>query len=287
MAAWASGIVVVAAAGNRGPDPLTINAPGDVPYVITVGAVTDNYYPLQPMKYSLASFSSAGPTFEGFVKPDVLGMGGHILAYAPDNGTLAAQFPQWVVEPYPDFSMSGTSQAAAVVSGVVALMLEVNPRLTPDQVKCRLMSGARPAVNSNGTLAYTVFQQGAGLVDAQNSAYSTASNCANQGLNVALDLAGLQHYGGRAIPLSLFATSVPTMTGLAAMPRPVVDQTGLSGLYDFTLTWVHDPSGDDAIADNIANFREALKAQLGLELKRSHAPMSFLIVDHVERPSEN
>ncbi len=148
-----------------GPGPLTINAPGNVPYVITVGAVTDNYHPLQPNQYRLASFSSAGPTFEGFVKPEVLGMGGHILAYAPDNGTLAAEFPQWVVEPYHDFTMSGTSQAAAVVSGVVALMLEVDPRLTPDQVKCRLMSGARPAVNSSGNLAYTVFQQGAGLVE--------------------------------------------------------------------------------------------------------------------------
>jgi len=95
------------------------------------------------------------------------------------------------------------------------------------------------------------------------------------------------HFGGRAVALSLLATTMPTMTGLAAIPRPVIDQTGLSGLYDFTLTWVHDPSGDDAIADNIANFREALKAQLGVELKPSHAPMSFLIVDHVERPSEN
>jgi uncharacterized protein (TIGR03435 family) len=96
-----------------------------------------------------------------------------------------------------------------------------------------------------------------------------------------------QHYGGRAVPLSLFATSVPTMTGLAATPRPVVDQTNLSGLYDFTLTWIHDPSGDQATSDNIASFREALKAQLGLELKSSHAPISFLLVDHVERPSEN
>ena len=96
-----------------------------------------------------------------------------------------------------------------------------------------------------------------------------------------------QHYGGRATPLSLLATTIPTMTGLAAMPRPVVDQTGLFGLYDFTLTWIHDPSGDDAIPDNAANIRDALKAQLGLELKPSHAPISFLIVDRVERPSEN
>jgi len=97
-----------------------------------------------------------------------------------------------------------------------------------------------------------------------------------------------QHYGGRGVPLSLFATSVPTMTGLAAMPRPVVDQTGLSGLYDFTLTWMHDPNGQDgAVADNTGNFRDALRTQLGLELKSSRAPISFLVVDHVERPSGN
>jgi uncharacterized protein (TIGR03435 family) len=96
-----------------------------------------------------------------------------------------------------------------------------------------------------------------------------------------------QHYGGRAVPLSLFATSVPTMTGLAAMPRPVVDQTSLPGLYDFTLTWMQDPGGDDAIAANTAYFRNALKTQLGLELKPGHASISFLMIDHVERPSEN
>jgi uncharacterized protein (TIGR03435 family) len=96
-----------------------------------------------------------------------------------------------------------------------------------------------------------------------------------------------QHFGGRAVPLSLLATTVPTMTGLAAMPRPVVDETGLSGVYDFTLNWIHDSSGDEAISDNIANFRHALKDQLGLELKPSHAAISFLIVDHVEKPSEN
>jgi uncharacterized protein (TIGR03435 family) len=97
-----------------------------------------------------------------------------------------------------------------------------------------------------------------------------------------------QHYGGRAVPLALLATSLPTMTGLAAMPRPVVDETGLTGLYDFTLTWVHDPTPDDSsVSDNIANFRAALKSQLGVTLKPSHAPIDFLMVDHVEKPSEN
>jgi uncharacterized protein (TIGR03435 family) len=95
-----------------------------------------------------------------------------------------------------------------------------------------------------------------------------------------------QHCGGRAIPISLFATTMPTMTGLAAIPRPVVDQTGLTGLYDFTLHWNWIPDGAET-GENTAAFREALKTQLGLELKSSHAPISFLIIDHINHPSEN
>lgn len=198
MSAWSTGIVVVAAAGNRGPDAMTIGVPGNVPYVITVGAITDNYRPFEVSQYRLATFSSAGPTYEGFVKPEVVAMGGHIRAYAPNDGTLAQRFPQWIDSRYPDLTMSGTSQAAAVTSGVVALMLDANPSLTPDNVKCRLMSSANPAVRPDGRLAYSVFQQGAGMVDAQDAVYSTASGCANRGLNVSLDLAGLKHFGGRA-----------------------------------------------------------------------------------------
>ena len=56
--------------------------------------------------------------------------------------------------------------------------------------------------------------------------------------------------------------------------------TAITGV-NVSQTWL------DTISDNIANFRDALKIQLGLELKPSHAPISFLIVDHVERPSEN
>ena len=60
------------------------------------------------------------------------------------------------------------------------------------------MDSARPAVNADGTLAYSIFQQGAGQVNAYDAAYSTAAGCANQGLNLTLDLAGLRHYGGAA-----------------------------------------------------------------------------------------
>jgi len=85
--------------------------------------------------------------------------------------------------------MSGTSQAAAVTSGVVALMLQSDPTLTPDHVKCRLLASGRPAVNSSGKLAYSVFQQGAGLINAVAAVNSSATGCANQGLNIGADLA--------------------------------------------------------------------------------------------------
>jgi uncharacterized protein (TIGR03435 family) len=92
-------------------------------------------------------------------------------------------------------------------------------------------------------------------------------------------------YGGRGIPLSLLATSLPTMTGMATIPRPVVDQTGLVGLYDFTLHWNSSP--DPEPGDTTASFPGALKSQLGLELKPTHASIDILVIDHVERPSEN
>ena len=143
MAAWQAGIVVVASAGNTGPEPMTIGVPGNVPYVITVGAITDNYTPYDEGDDSLASFSAAGPTVEGFVKPDVVAPGGHVYGLMAKDMALPVAYPEFFDEGQ-YFQMSGTSQAAAVVSGVVALMLQIDPGLTPDDVKCRLMSTARP-----------------------------------------------------------------------------------------------------------------------------------------------
>ena len=79
MAVWKSGIIVVASAGNRGPEPMSIGVPGNVPYIITVGAMTDSFTPQDITDDRLASFSAAGPTIEGFVKPDLVAPGGHML----------------------------------------------------------------------------------------------------------------------------------------------------------------------------------------------------------------
>ena len=106
--------------------------------------MTDNYTPANPLNYRLTSFSSTGPTFEGFVKPEILAPGGHIIGTMDGNTALIAQqHPAFQLHIDNLYIMSGTSQAAAVVSGAVALMLQAAPSLTPDTVKCRLMASAR------------------------------------------------------------------------------------------------------------------------------------------------
>ena len=197
MKAWQAGIVVVASAGNRGPDPMTIGVPGNVPYIITVGAMTDNYSTNVNNDDKLASFSSAGPTFEGFVKPEIVAPGGHLSGLMSLDSQIATEHPEFS-DGGRYFEMSGTSQAAAVVSGAVALMLTENPSLTPDEVKCRLMASAHPATKDDGSFAYSVFQQGAGVVNVKDALASTETNCANKDLNIANDIAGIEHFSGAA-----------------------------------------------------------------------------------------
>jgi serine protease AprX len=195
MKAWQAGIVVVASAGNKGPDPMTIGVPGNVPYIITVGAMTDDYTAFNYSDDKVASFSSAGPTVEGFVKPDIIAPGGHISGLMSFDSQIVSEHPEFH-DGGRYFEMSGTSQAAAVVSGVVALILTDNPELTPDQVKCRIMSSAYRGDNADGSLRYSVFQQGAGLVSAYYAIASNEDNCANTALNIAKDLNDEEHYYG-------------------------------------------------------------------------------------------
>src|SRR5262249_53114499 len=92
MRTWQAGIVVVVSAGNTGPNPMTVGVPANAPYVITVGAMTDHYTPNDPSDDYLASFSSTGPTAEGFVKPDVVAPGGHMLGVMDMNAGLAKRY---------------------------------------------------------------------------------------------------------------------------------------------------------------------------------------------------
>jgi len=197
MKAWQAGIVVVASAGNSGPNPMTIGVPGNVPYIITVGATSDNYTTNSNVDDFVTSFSAAGPTVEGFVKPDLVAPGGHLSGLMSFDSTIVTEHPEFH-DGGRYFEMSGTSQAAAVVSGAAALLLTQEPNLSPDQVKCRITSTAKMAFNDDDSLAFSVFQQGAGMINVGQMLASENNNCANKELDIAKDLGGEQHFYGPA-----------------------------------------------------------------------------------------
>jgi len=216
MRAWAAGITVVAAAGNEGPEPMTIGAPGNLPYVITVGAVTDSWTPDDRRDDYIPDFSSAGPTPEGHIKPEIVAPGGHIPGFTRPEARLLRDFPEYQLTSGA-FVMTGSSQASAVVAGIAALLIQLEPGLTPDQLKCMLTSSAEPAIHPDGRLAYSPFKQGYGYVNAIRATTLGKRDCGNTGLSIESDLRGLQHFEGPAIVTD---TGDITLPGLDVLLNP-------------------------------------------------------------------
>jgi serine protease AprX len=150
-ALWLKGIVVVAAAGNHGaggPVPMSY-APGNDPFVITVGALDQNGNS-DPSDDTVPPWSAYGKTMDGFAKPDLSAPGRYMVAPSPMNGTMARTVPDRVLAPGYMW-MSGTSFSTPVVAAAAAQILARNPGLTPDQVKGALMLTANylPSVEGN------------------------------------------------------------------------------------------------------------------------------------------
>lgn len=133
-----SGIIVVAASGNSGPEEATITSPGIAEYAIAVGAATDSQ--------GIASFSSRGSYSYSRVKPDVVAPGVHI------NST-------WLNGSYKE--LSGTSMATPYVAGYCARILEQHPQWTPLEV----MMALRKQTSSIG---YDMITQGYGYIDIES-----------------------------------------------------------------------------------------------------------------------
>jgi serine protease AprX len=172
---WFNSVVVVVSAGNNGT--ATLYPPANDPFVITVGA-TDDKTTLDKADDSVASFSAYGVDELGRPKPDLVVPGRNIIAYLPDVSslTIPVQHPEGVVNSL-YFRMSGTSMAAPMVSGAVAILVESNPSLTPDQIKYRLMATA----NRNWP-AYNPTTAGSGYLDIYAAVNSATTESANTGL---------------------------------------------------------------------------------------------------------
>jgi len=160
--AWKAGIVVVAAAGNSGyqtgASALGLADPGYDPQILAVGAAdamgTATLWDDQVASYSASSASCSSSCRA----PDVIAPGTHMQgvrvpgSYIDQNNPVGALGDRY-------FRGSGTSEAAAFVSGAAADLLQRYPQLTPDQVKAMLTS-------SCGKLSsYNWKQQGCGELD--------------------------------------------------------------------------------------------------------------------------
>ncbi len=172
---WFNNIVVVVSAGNQGSG--SIYAPANDPFVITVGA-TDDKGSSSLSDDTIASFSAYGTTGDGFKKPDLVAPGKNIVGRLINTNMGMAQAHPSNILSNSYFKMSGTSVSAPMVSGAVALLLQKDPSLTPDQVKFRLMATA------NKTWAgYNAAKAGAGCLDVLAAVKGTSKDSANTNIN--------------------------------------------------------------------------------------------------------
>ena len=197
--AVAAGIVVVAAAGNngRGPGGNTqyggITAPGNAPWVLTVGA-SSHMGTADRADDTMAAFSSRGPgAIDYAAKPDLVAPGVGIESLSDPasrlyetaapyllNGTVATSY-------LPYLSQSGTSMAAPVAAGTIALMLQANPDLTPNLVKAILQYTAEARDG------YDALTQGAGFLNARGAVELSAFLAAPSTVPYPSDTAWSQH----------------------------------------------------------------------------------------------
>lgn len=149
--AWFSGVTVVVAAGNEGPALRTVTSPGSDPFVITVGSFADQGTADQGDDRE-STFSSRGPTLDGFAKPDTLAPGEHILGLRVKGQTYLGADGSTIGSPTDRYiHMTGTSASAAFVSGVAALVLSAHSRYTPTQVKGAVVASGRTVAGSATT----------------------------------------------------------------------------------------------------------------------------------------
>jgi serine protease AprX len=203
-AAWKSGIVVVVAAGNGGRTNsygtqgyASIQAPGNDPNVITVGASKTNGTPSR-LDDTVASYSSKGPTLLDHIsKPDLVAPGNRIVSLMAPSNALAALTGSLKIQPISTcvlgicitgangkyMQLSGTSMATPIVAGAAALMLQKDSTLTPDTIKARMMKTAwkgyptsswgYDSKNVGYFSQYDVFTIGAGYLDLDAAMKST------------------------------------------------------------------------------------------------------------------
>ena len=194
--AWQAGIVVVVAGGNSGTSTTSLDNPATDPFVISVGADDPNGT-ANELDDTIPDFSSRGSSSRHV---DLVAPGQSIVSLRNPGSVIDVEYPKAVVNTR-YFKGSGTSQATAVVSGAVALLLQQHPTWTPDQVKAALTSTATPLLQAGAQA------RGAGLLDvvAASAAVPLASTqtfTKSSGLGSLDSARGTQHIGDAGTDLT-------------------------------------------------------------------------------------
>ena len=199
---WFAGVTVVAASGNfgTGGEVDMSMAPGNDPFVITVGATDEQQTP-DPLDDTVPAWSAYGHTADGFAKPDVSAPGRYMIAPIPMGSTIQTTVPDRVVAPGYMW-MSGTSFAAPVVAGAAAQILARHPDWTPDQVKGALMLTANYLPNAAGDSA------GVGEIDGFVAAYGIDGTPPNPNENLDPFVGADPTTGGPAFDQAAWSSAV-------------------------------------------------------------------------------
>ncbi len=159
-AVWDAGIVVVVAAGNNGPNPMSISIPGISRKVITVGSSDDNYT-VDVFGSKKKDYSGRGPTLACIKKPDVIAPGSNIVSCGiqKSNSRKGNRVKRLSNDSSSVYTVkSGTSMSTPVVSGAMALLLSKYPKMSNRDVKLKLKSGTID-------LGHSWSKQGWGLIN--------------------------------------------------------------------------------------------------------------------------
>ncbi len=167
--AWNAGIVVVVAAGNDGRQAQELAAPAHDPFVISVAAAEATWF---SKSFQVPSWASSG---DGDRNPDVTAPGASIESLRVPDSYIDQEYPEGYVDEQ-TFKGSGSSQAAAIVSGAAALILEAHPDYNPDQVKALLQADTAKVRPGSEKYSGAGLIQLAGVIDAEIDADEAAQN---------------------------------------------------------------------------------------------------------------
>lgn len=247
LALYEAGLVVVFSAGNDGPNPNTMGTIKNVPWVISVAAGTKSR--------GLISFSSRGVPGDALLEPDVTAPGYLIYAARALSPTAVSPLGAVANEKNPAYTpfywaLSGTSMASPHVSGAVALMLEANPDLSPDQVIDIVKQSADPMVNATTGETMPAWEVGSGYLNVTR-AYLMGVNATGEREAFASGAAPHRH------GLDALLALLPAPAG-DALAQDVFEGTG-SGTHFFTV-----PAGANTMALKLTRADEAQTFQVNV-----------------------